>query len=161
MANTKVGDKYIFSGTKTGSPLHNGVTFEANPAFSNDVEIEVFDGVTLKVNTDAVALFKGIDEMFGKFDGDTDFSAALADVDANMDKILTTRADIGARQNRVEMMSNRLDSQEAAAKKQMSENEDIDYEKAITEMLTLESIHRAALSVGSRIIQPSLVDFLR
>ena len=78
-----------------------------------------------------------------------------------MDKVLTTRADIGARQNRVEMMGNRLDSQEAAAKKQMSENEDIDYEKTITEMLTQESIHRAALSVGSRIIQPSLVDFLR
>jgi len=161
LANTKVGDKYIFSGTKTASPLHNGTGFETNPAFTNDVEIEVFDGVSLKVNTNALALFEGIDEMFEGFKGDPDFSAALTDVDANMDKILTTRADIGARQNRVEMMSNRLDSQEAAAKKQMSENEDIDYEKAITEMLTLESIHRAALSVGSRIIQPSLVDFLR
>ena len=65
-----------------------------------------------------------------------------------MDEVLTTRADIGARQNRVEMMGNRLDSQEVTAKKQMSENEDIDYEKAITEMITQESIHRAALSVG-------------
>ena len=82
-------------------------------------------------------------------------------IDANMDKVLTTRADIGARQNRVEMMENRLRFSRSLAKKQMSENEDIDYEKAITEMLTQESIHRAALSVGSRIIQPSLVDFLR
>ena len=48
-----------------------------------------------------------------------------------------------------------------SAKKQMSENEDVDYEKAITEMITQEAIHRAALSVGARIIQPSLVDFLR
>ena len=95
------------------------------------------------------------------FNADTDFSAAIAESRRQMDKVLTTRADIGARQNRVEMMENRLDSQEASAKKQMSENEDIDYEKAITEMLTQESIHRAALSVGSRIIQPSLVDFLR
>ncbi len=115
----------------------------------------------MNINTDAAALFKGIDELFGKFDANTDFSAAIADIDANMDKVLTARADIGARQNRVEMMGNRLDSQEASAKKQMSENEDIDYEKVITDMLTQESIHRAALSVGSRIIQPSLVDFLR
>ncbi len=82
-------------------------------------------------------------------------------IDSNMDAVLTQRADIGARQNRVEMMANRLDSQEAHAIKQMSENEDIDYEKVITEMITQESIHRAALSVGARIIQPSLVDFLR
>ena len=54
-----------------------------------------------------------------------------------------------------------MHAQEGIAKKQMSENEDIDYEKVITEMLTQESIHRAALSVGARIIQPSLVDFLR
>jgi len=161
MANTKVGDKYIFSGTKTGSPLHNGTNFETDPAFSKSVDIEVFDGVSLNVNTDAAALFKSIDDMFATFNGDTDFSAAIAEVDANMDKVLTTRADIGARQNRAEMMSNRLDSQELSAIKQMSENEDVDYEKAITEMLTQESIHRAALSVGSRIIQPSLVDFLR
>jgi len=168
MANSKVGDKYIFSGTKTATPLYDkenkkypDTGLPGSEAFSKSVDIEVFDGVTLNVNTDAVALFKSIDEMFEGFKGDPDFSAALAGVDANMDKVLTTRADIGARQNRVEMMSNRLDSQEASAKKQMSENEDIDYEKAITEMLTLESIHRAALSVGSRIIQPSLVDFLR
>ena len=82
-------------------------------------------------------------------------------IDDNMDAVLTQRADIGARQNRVEMMENRLDSQEINAIKQMSENEDIDYEKVITEMITQESIHRAALSVGARIIQPSLVDFLR
>ena len=30
----------------------------------------------------------------------------------------------------------------------MSENEDIDYERAITDMITQESIHNAALSVG-------------
>jgi len=167
MANTKVGDKYIFSGTMTATPLYDkqpdpgGGYPDDTTAFEKSVDVEVFDGVTMNVNANVVTLFKDIDEMFKGFKGDPDFSAALADVDANMDKVLTTRADIGARQNRVEMMSNRLDTQEAAAKKQMSENEDIDYEKAITEMLTLESIHRAALSVGSRIIQPSLVDFLR
>ncbi|MET3655791.1 flagellar hook-associated protein FlgL [Sporosarcina psychrophila] len=169
MANTKVGDKYIFSGTKTASPLYDkqaGGYPDVDPnnpsAFEKNVDIEVFDGVTLNVNANVLNLFKEIDDMFGEFaNPDTDFSAAIAKVDANMDKVLTTRADIGARQNRVEMMGNRLDSQEASAKKQMSENEDIDYEKVITDMLTQESIHRAALSVGSRIIQPSLVDFLR
>ncbi|MCM3743885.1 flagellar hook-associated protein FlgL [Sporosarcina luteola] len=168
LANTKVGDKYIFSGTKTSTALYDGQSYpmpssnsNAPTPFEKDVEIEVFDGVSLKVNTNGLAVFKEIDDLFASFTVDSDFSKAIADIDKRLDKVLTTRSEIGARQNRVEMMENRLSSQEASAKKLMSENEDIDYEKVITDMITQESIHRAALSVGARIIQPSLVDFLR
>lgn len=165
LANTKVGDKYIFSGTKTSTPLYNegypDPSANSSEPFQKDVEIEVFDGVSLKVNTNGLEVFKEIDDLFASFTVDTDFSKAIEDIDNRMDKVLTTRSEIGARQNRVEMMEDRLSSQEASAKKLMSENEDIDYEKVITDMITQESIHRAALSVGARIIQPSLVDFLR
>ena len=61
MANTKVGDKYIFSGTKTATPLYDKEhrtypdTDPANPtAFEKSVDIEVFDGVTMNVNTNVV-----------------------------------------------------------------------------------------------------------
>lgn len=169
IANTKVGDKYIFSGTKTTTPLFDEntggypLTDPANPnAFNKDVDIEVFDGITLKVNTNAIDVFKNIDQMFQDIKaGTVDYNVAIGKIDEQMNEILTTRADIGARQNRVELMDERLQSQSVIATKQMSENEDIDYEKAITEMITQESVHRAALSVGARIIQPSLVDFLR
>lgn len=175
LANSKSGDNYIFSGTKTGSPLY-GVHaappstdkgFPNDPAYGNLVEIEVFDGVKMVVNTDAVGMFENIDKMFSDIEtavnaGDSaELDKFIGETQKNMDAVLTTRAEIGARQNRAEMMGNRLESQEGAAKKQMSENEDIDYEKVITDMLTQEAIHNAALSVGARIIQPSLVDFLR
>lgn len=179
MANTKVGDKYIFSGTKTSTPLYDKATgtFQGGTGFTSDVEIEVFDGVSLKVNTNALELFSDIDTIFkGLVEGtpdpnnpggpnipatQADFNTAMTTIDKQFNEVLTIRADIGARQNRSEMMENRLNSQEGAAKKQMSENEDIEYEKAITDMITEEAVHRAALSVGARIIQPSLVDFLR
>lgn len=166
IANTKVGDKYIFSGTKTTTPLFDektgGYPTTNTDGFNKDVEIEVFDGITLKSNTNAIDVFKNIDQMFQDIkDGNIDYSEAIGKIDEQMNEILTTRADIGARQNRVELMNDRLQSQEVIATKQMSENEDVDMEKAITEMITQESIHRAALSVGARIIQPSLVDFLR
>ncbi|MFD1926870.1 flagellar hook-associated protein FlgL [Sporosarcina siberiensis] len=184
LANTKVGDKHLFSGTKTDSPLFGenaagdktigGVVMPVSPGtipaegFEKDITIEVFDGVELNVNTNGYKLFKELDDVMsgliatikaGK--SGEEISNHLKDINKAQDSVLETRADIGARQNRAEMMENRLESQEAAAKKQMSENEDIDYEKTITEMITQESIHRAALSVGARIIQPSLVDFLR
>ncbi|NME05066.1 flagellar hook-associated protein FlgL [Psychrobacillus sp. BL-248-WT-3] len=168
LGNTKVGDKYLFTGTNTLSPLHDGTNFTATPGLNKDVKIEVYDGVEIKVNTNGIDLFRGIDEMIGKIEtslgdgsSETVISGYLTDINTQQNSVLEKRADIGARQNRVEMMENRLSSQEIIVSKQLSNNEDIDYEKVITEMITQESIHNAALSVGARIIQPSLVDFLR
>ncbi|KGR80616.1 flagellar hook-associated protein FlgL [Ureibacillus manganicus] len=177
LSNTKIGNRYIFSGTKTTTPPFNTDTKKyetgsdpatTDEAFEKSIEIEVFDGIKLKVNTTPIELFNEIDRTFQQINSDItagktgkDLSQHLQTISNNMDELIKTRADIGARQNRVELMDARLQSQEIIATKRMSENEDIDYEKAITEMITQESIHRAALSVGGRIIQPTLVDFLR
>ncbi|MDN4492196.1 flagellar hook-associated protein FlgL [Ureibacillus aquaedulcis] len=179
VANTKVADKFIFSGTKTQSPLF--IDGELNNDLSNssavsgEVKMEVFDGIQLQVNTsNAADLFKNVDELMGNISDALDASngeeignllGGLADgTDDTLSEIqnhvLEARADVGARQNRVEMMSNRLSSQEINVTKQMSENEDVDYAEAITEMVTHESIHQASLSVGAKIIQRTLVDFL-
>ena len=82
-------------------------------------------------------------------------------LDGIYENALAVRADVGARQNRVEMMENRLSLQEINVTKQLSKNEDTDYAKTITDMVTQESIHQAALSVGAKIIQQTLVDFIR
>lgn len=166
LSSTKIGEKYIFSGTKTTTPPFNKTTgaYETDPAFEKSINIEIFDGISLQSNTMPLKTFQSIDDMFAKLDNattSTDFSNSLSDLNTNSNDLLTIRADIGARQNRVELMEDRLSSQEIITTKQMADNEDVDYEKAITNMITQESIHRAALSVGARIIQPSLTDFLR
>ncbi|MFD0944649.1 flagellar hook-associated protein FlgL [Savagea faecisuis] len=196
IANAKVGDKYIFSGTKTGSPLFINtkaygdldqiqkdlyekvdddsyrLIADAKNGTQREVKIEVFDGVELQVNTLGIGIFDEIDKKFTTMiqdiEGDKNNQTSKPDLDkhiASMDDalniVLEARAVVGARQNRAELMDNRLDLQEMAAKKQMSQNEDIDYEVVITDLMTQESIHRAALSIGARIIQPTLVDFLR
>lgn len=169
LANTKIGDRYIFSGTKTTTPPFGETGYATDdPAFEKPIEIEIFDGITMKINSTPMKMFKDIDKMFGEISDAVQGSASgeklsthLSTIDENMNKLLETRAEIGARQNRVELMDARLETQEVIATKRMSENEDIDYEKAITDMITQESIHRAALSVGARIIQPTLTDFLK
>ncbi|MFC4409568.1 flagellar hook-associated protein FlgL [Chungangia koreensis] len=184
LANTKVGDKYIFSGTKTLEPLFTDTTLAgepivaagtaypaapANTSYEGSVNIEVYDGVQITVNSNGYDMFSKIDEMMVSLEAElldttksgSDFDNYLSSISGNQDLVLESRADIGARQNRVEMMGNRLSTQEVVVTKQLSNNEDIDYEKAITELISQESIHRAALSVGSRIIQPTLMDFLR
>lgn len=167
LANTKVGDKHIFSGKMTDKPLFDKTagSYESGASYKEDVSIEVFDGVDLRVSTNVSDMFNNINQLFTDIKNDADdkydFGAALGKIDGLLDDVLMKRADIGARSNRAELMDNRLQMQEGAAKKQRSENEDIDYEKTITDLITSESIHRATLSVGARIIQPSLTDFLR
>lgn len=172
LSNTQVGGKYIFSGTNTNSALYDGtkyLTTATAPGVNNDINIEVYEGVEITVNTKGLDIFQKIDDMMLGLEADLkdpnmsgkDFDKYLTIKSDNEKAVLAARADIGARQNRVEMMEDRLGAQEIIVTKQLSNNEDIDYEKAITEMITQESIHRAALSVGARIIQPTLTDFLR
>lgn len=195
IANSKVGENYIFSGTHTNQPLFVGDVINgnfaavpdrtANPtaplvATEKPIEVNVFDGISMQINTTGVHLFTDVNNfmtkveriltnptMTGKEIGEalgatiTDGNAKIPGLDAVTEKALTLRASVGARQNRVEMMENRLSLQEVNVTKQMSQNEDTDYAKAITQMVTTESIHQASLSVGAKIIQQTLVDFIR
>lgn len=136
------------------------------------VKIEVSDGTKIQANVDGNRVFGGEDEnnMFSainKFvtalgdDKQKDISASISDLDEQIDDVVNARADLGARMNRMELIEDRLAEQKEVATKMMSSNEDVDYEVAITDLITQESMHRAALAAGSRIIQPSLMDFLR
>jgi len=163
IAKTQVGGKYIFNGENTNKAPAAG-------NFSDgDIELEIFDGIKLNVNTKGSELFKSVfntldflkSKLEDKTSSESDISGFLDTIDSEIDHFLKIQADVGAKQNRVEMMEDRLSSQEIIATEIMSKNEDVEIEKVITDLITQESIQRAALSVGARIIQPSLIDFLR
>lgn len=63
--------------------------------------------------------------------------------------------------NRLELTEKKLDSQVLSVKTLLSKNEDVDMAKVIIDINTEENIYRASLAAGAKIIQPSLVDFLR
>ncbi|MDQ0227141.1 flagellar hook-associated protein FlgL [Bacillus sp. 7586-K] len=173
VANTKVAGNYIFNGTQTKNPP---IPLDANgnPDFSQinstAYNIEVSKGVQLKVNVDANNLFS--QELFDTLsaletnllDGEGTLENGdelLADLDKHIDSMLAERSELGARYNRLELVDSRLSDQEVIANRILSDNEDADIERVITDLTIQESIHRASLSVGARIIQPSLIDFLR
>lgn len=181
VGNSKIGENYIFSGTHTNSPLFDENGINADPAVTDDglkreIDINVFDGINMKINTRGDDYFKRVDDFMGEIEtllqsgatgteiGNTlglTTDNSIPGLDAIYEETLTLRADVGARQNRVEMMENRLALQEVNVTKQKSLNEDTDYPKTITEMITQESLHQASLSVGAKVIQTTLVDFIR
>lgn len=182
IANTKVGDKYIFNGTDT---LQQPVDLTQNPPKvsknADQVKIELSKGIYIPVNVDPTnvfsydnnnnppklgnGLFSDLKLLEQDLNNPTtsgkDLSQYLSYIDSHINKFLNARAELGARLNRIELMENRIDQQEVIANRMLSDNEDADIERVITDLKTQESVHRAALGVGARIIQPTLLDFLR
>lgn len=183
MGNTQVAGKYIFSGTNTQKPLFiadgaGNRTLNPNViAPAGNVNIEVFEGITFNVNSHGKPIFEGIDNMIGRALTAIDSNDGTAignmlgdgvgdpanpiDISSIHSSILVARAELGAKQQRVDMMANRLDVLNINITKQKSQNEDTDYAKAISDLTIAESIHSAGLSVGAKVIQQTLVDFIR
>ncbi len=82
-------------------------------------------------------------------------------MDAALDGVLQHVSELGGKQNRVELAQERLLDLQLNLTKILSEEQDLDYAEAIMELKMEEFAYRTALAVGARIIQPSLVDFLR
>ncbi|EMT45887.1 flagellar hook-associated protein FlgL [Anoxybacillus flavithermus] len=170
VANTKVAGKYIFNGTNIEqAPVTDGTP----PTVTNnndDFMVEVAKGVKLKINVtpnnvfnqDLFDTLQDIEYVLnGTSTSGKTLDNLLSDLDNHLNDVLAERAELGARVNRLELVEQRLAEQQLIAKRMISDNEDADIEKIITELKSQESVHRAALSVGARIIQPTLVDFLR
>lgn len=171
IANTKVGDKYLFNGTNT---LSRPVDLDTEPITVSTntipVQIELSKGINITVNVKPEDVFS--QDLFNDIEGlklaleneDSDgesLNAFLEKVDSHLSNVTNARADLGARANRVTLMEDRINQQEIIAAKTMSDNEDVDFERVVTDLLAQESAHRAALSAGARIMQSTLMDFLR
>ncbi len=187
LANTKINNKYIFNGTNTITPPVNeaGIRAAQEEALATgevpslttavstntqNVNIELLKGVFVPVNINPTSVFS--DKMFEDLirieqalsnpsTSSAEISAMIDLVAGHIDNVVNERAEQGARFNRIEMIENRVWEQEIIAKRIMSNNEDADFEKVIIDLTTQESVHRAALAAGARIIQPTLMDFLR
>ncbi len=179
LANTSYAGRYIFSGYKTDKPLmdENGV-FQIDIANSEQIKYEIGIGDDIHINVTGSDLFNngtdaaatGTSSLIGTLDAlitaldAGDHSAVgntLSQIDADMDNILRVRSGIGARMNRLELTANRLDDDYVNFTKLMSKNEDVDMAEAIMNLQNEENVYRASLSAGAKVIQPSLVDFLR
>ncbi|MPY94786.1 MAG: flagellar hook-associated protein 3 [Acidimicrobiia bacterium] len=85
----------------------------------------------------------------------------LERIDAAMDRIGVSQATLGTRARQLEAQASRNSSTTIDLKAGLSEVEDIDYAQAIIEVKTEEMAYQAALSVTAKVIQPTLIDFLR
>lgn len=157
---------YNADGTFAGAKLDG----DGNPLYEEDampINFEIGVGVTMPVNMRGQELFEPIfDALKQLYDelsapSPKPSSTVLGALDAALDNVLQQVSELGGKQNRVGLAKERMLDLQLNLTQILSEEQDLDYAEAIMELKMEEFAYRTALSVGARIIQPSLVDFLR
>ncbi|MCB1139746.1 MAG: flagellar hook-associated protein 3 [Leptospiraceae bacterium] len=85
----------------------------------------------------------------------------LGNLDSALENVLRFRAEIGAKQNRMDEHTKRVAWDKTYMQELLAESEGIDVAESIMNLKWLESVHQYALNVGARVIKPTLVDFIR
>lgn len=171
-ANVKYAGRYIFSGTDTNvEPFNVGGSDAYNAANSDGILREIGPGVTVQINvggdkvlgdgtTGLMATLRGVLTDLQNDDGPA-LRAKVAELDDGMDGLNAVRAEVGATYNRLESASDRLAQFEGTTLKMLSETEDVDMGKAMIDFSIQQAALQAGLQAGSKIVQNSLLDFLR
>jgi flagellar hook-associated protein 3 FlgL len=131
-----------------------GVVSGKNPPKNISPEARVFGGTIF----DMVMRLR--DSLFMNNAEDVGGSA-LGGIDLALDNLLKNRAELGAKASRLDMVHKRVIEDRTNFEEILSKTEDVDVAEAITKFKMLETTYRSALGVSARIIQPTLLDFLR
>lgn len=172
IANARNGAQGLFSGTATSPAVTKVGGVWTYTGDGGRVVRRVGDGqdVTVSVTAEEVFGFAAGRDAFTVLEdlaslvsaGDAaGVGAAIADVDAALERVLDGLAEIGAAGNRIERAQARLGDEQIALTTQLSEIEDVDLAEAVMELQLQQVAYQATLGAMSQVLQPSLVDFLR
>jgi flagellar hook-associated protein 3 FlgL len=87
--------------------------------------------------------------------------SALKGLDAGINNLLSARAEIGSINERLKGVGDRIAYEIPQVTQQVSRITDVDMAKAITDLKMLEYTHQAALQTAAKVLQPTLMDYLR
>jgi flagellar hook-associated protein 3 FlgL len=132
----------IVEGRSAHAPnnYHSGARVSGGSAF--DVLLQVRD-----------ALFAGDQERLG--------GMALAGIDQALDTVNANRAQLGARQVRLESVVERISRDNVNYKGWDNQVRGLNFADAITDLKMMEMAMQASYASASKILQPTLMDFLR
>ncbi|WP_018754751.1 flagellar hook-associated protein FlgL [Paenibacillus terrigena] len=170
LGNDQMNGKYIFNGQMTDvEPYQAG----GESTDTQKINFQSAAGVLIPINvsgnevfgegTDPDNMFTVIKSIQTAFkNGDqTTARGLMSQLQGRFDKFLDVRSEVGARSNRIDLMDNRLKDLNTNLTELQSKTEDADMAETIIKLQTQESVYQASLSSGAKIIQPSLLDYLR
>ncbi|NMA85986.1 MAG: flagellar hook-associated protein FlgL [Tissierellia bacterium] len=107
-----------------------------------------------------IAVFDELSAALEKNDPD-EIQKSITRLQDSMEQVLAVNAEVGAKMNRLELTQKKLGVQMESVKELLSLNEDVDLAEITIEIGEAQNIYMSSLMVGAKVIQPSLVEFLR
>lgn len=169
-ANTTFLGRNVFAGTSDAPAAFGpGYAFANATTGAAPVERQLSGNATVRVDSDGAAVFgSGDDSVFQLLDdiaaslrGTGDVPSHLPAIDARMDQMLMELSAVGARQNRVSAAQDALADQQLTTRTQLGSIEDIDLAAVILELQMQEVAYQGALGAAGKVLQPTLMEFLR
>lgn len=177
-ANHQTNGRYIFGGTRTlAAPFdvtRNGqgeitaVTYQGN---DETMEVSVGDGASAVVNETGQDAFLSSQDVFQVLINIRNNLRAgnqsalqnqrLDELKKVQDQLLISMARVGAIQNRFDGLTANTEDFTLQLQQTLSDNIDADYAETVINLNAQTNAFQAALNAAARVIQPSLLDFLR
>ncbi len=167
-ANTTLLGRTVFAGTSdAGAAFAPDYSFNGAPG--TEVVRRLSDSATVRVDADGAEVFgEGADSVFALLDGivadlrsGVNTGDRLADIDARLTTMLGAQGAVGARQSRIERAREAQVADSVSLEARRAGVEDVDSVEVLVRLQAQELVYRSALAVTGRVIQPSLLEYLR
>lgn len=173
LANTTVQGRAVFAGTTADGVAFDDATSATPYAWHGTtgatVERRLSPDSTVRVDSDGIAAFgQGATSVFALLDtisadlrSTPEMTGRLAEIDVKLNGMLSQVADVGIRYKQVEdaQATIAVNLQDAASN--ISGIEDIDLAETIMELNMQQVAYQGALGSAAKVLQPTLMDFLR
>lgn len=170
-ANTSLLGRSVFAGTSDA-----GHAFRADGAGGYDfsgapgggVTRRLSDGVAVRVDADGSQVFgAGADTVFALIDdivadlrSGVNVGAHVQRIDERMTAMLSAHGAVGARQSQIERAKEVALNESVSLETRRAAAEDVDSIEVLVRLQSQELVYRSALQVTSRVLQPTLMDYL-
>lgn len=174
IGNDTLNGKYIFNGQMTDKQPYNSMNAAIQDTDSEKFIMRFSAGVTVPTNVTGQEVFgnsadtdnlfkvlKDIENALTAPNNKAALSAAKEQLTTRFDKLINIRSEVGARTNRVELIDQRLQDLTLSLNELQGKTEDADMAETIMKFNMEQNVYQASLSTGAKIVQPSLIDYLR
>lgn len=169
-ANTTYLGRPVFGGVTAGTTAFDPTT-GAYVGVPGEVTRTVAQGVTIRIDLsgtdvvgpDGASLIDDLDALSTALTaGDTPgIRTAIDSLQSRLEVLSSQRATAGAAYNRAEVAAQQANDATISLSESLSQIENTDLPRAMVDLKLQEVAYQAALAATSRVLQPSLLDFMR
>jgi flagellar hook-associated protein 3 FlgL len=177
-ANASYLGRSIFAGNSTAGVAFDPTTYAYNgdPTNASTVQRRVDGNTLVRVDANGAAVFGTvdtanpaadtsvftlIDNIVSDLNTGTNIGARLTEIDTRMEAIRGQQAITGTNQTMLTRAEDANASRTVSLETQRSSVEDVDLSKVILDLQTQQTTYQASLAITAKVLQPSLMDFLK